>query len=117
MARTQPNETREVTDSNSRVEFVLDVRCETFGSPRCEAAPHTRTSCCPVAPRDQGDSEQHRRTLNASLGHATVGVQCDGGGSQKARQRVAAILPVAFREVFIRDMGAWCDVGRGTPPT
>ena len=38
MARAQSNETSELTDSDGRVEFVLDVGCQPFGLPRSEAA-------------------------------------------------------------------------------
>jgi hypothetical protein len=51
----------------------------------------TRALCSPVPSRAQVDSQQSRRTLDAGLCRATVGVQCDGCGSQQAGEHVIAI--------------------------
>src|SRR5580704_8899749 len=84
MARAKLNEVCKVSGSDTRVQFVLDVRSESLGLPRRESASQTRPLRGPIPCRAQVDSKQYCRTLDAALRRATVGVQCDGCGSQKA---------------------------------
>jgi hypothetical protein len=111
MARAQPNDTREVGGSDGRVEFALDVGSQTIGLPRWETGLQTCARRGGVPPGDV-DSEQRRRAPDASPCHPRVGVQRDSCGSQKARQCVVEIEPVAHPDVFVIDKHAWCDVGR-----
>src|SRR5258708_29139555 len=86
VARAEPNETGEVPRSECRVEFFLDVTSQTPGLPRRETALQMRTPRGSVLSPAEVDSEQHRRAPNAFLCDATIGVQCDSRGLQKARQ-------------------------------
>jgi len=90
MARAELHDASEVSGSDTRVKFVLNVRSEEFRLPERETA-LTRAVCSPVPSRAQVDSQQSRRTLDTGLCRATVGVQCDGCGSQQAGEHVIAI--------------------------
>ena len=74
MARAELHDAGEVRGSDTRVQFALDVRPDALGLPGRETALQTRVLCSSVPSRDQIDSQQCRRVLDAALCRATVGV-------------------------------------------
>jgi hypothetical protein len=90
MARAKPHDTGEISSPDTRVQFVLDVRSYKFGLPERETD-LTRALRRFVPSEAKVDSQQCRGALDATFCRATVGVQRDGCGNQKARQRFIAI--------------------------